>query len=202
VGVIITINFRPLYYLDVNLLNIEQTSGYGKSEILENYNTLIDYSSPFFRGDLNFPTLGASQAGLKHFEEVKNIFTSFYILAAVTLLAAVIIIIYKAKRKDYSYMPVSSLTTILLPSVLGLLMLMNFDKAFIIFHKLFFRNDLWLFDPETDPVIMILPDTFFLHCAMMIILIVILCSVCLYVIYHFLKKHTGIRYRKLRGIKV
>lgn len=202
VGVIITINFRPLYYLDINLLNIEQTSGYDKSEILNNYNALIDYSSPFFRGDLHFPTLGASQAGLQHFTEVKNIFTSFYILAAVTLIAAVIIIFYKAKRKDYSYMPVTSLTAVLLPSILGLLMTVNFDQAFIIFHKLFFRNNLWIFDPATDPVITILPDTFFLHSALLIIIFVILCSLGLYLIYRILKRHTGIKYRKLRGIKV
>ncbi len=202
VGVIITINFRPLYYLDVDLLNIEQTSGYERAEILKNYNALINYSSPFFKGALNFPTLEASQAGLQHFKEVKDIFTAFYILAAVTLLAAVIIIIYKAKKRDYSYMPVSSLTAILLPSVLGLLILVNFDKAFVLFHKLFFHNDLWLFDPVTDPVITILPDTFFLHSALLIVLFVILCSICLYVIYHFLKKHSGIKYRKLGGIKV
>lgn len=201
-GVIITINFRPLYYLDINLLHIEQTSGYDKSEILKNYNALIDYSSPFFRGDLHFPTLGASQAGLQHFSEVKNIFTSFYILAAISLTAAVIIIIYKAKRKEYSYMPVTSLTAVLLPSILGLLMMVNFDQAFIIFHKLFFRNDLWLFDPSTDPVITILPDTFFLHSALLIIFFVIICSLGLYIIYRILKRHTGIKYRKLRGIKV
>lgn len=202
ISVIITINFRPLYYLDVKLLHIEQTSGYEKDEILTNYNTLIDYSSPFYKGDLKFPTLDASAAGLQHFEEVKDIFTAFYLMAGISLVAAVSIIIYKSKKRDISYLPVSSATAILLPSILGVLIMLNFDRAFVIFHKLFFRNDLWLFDPSTDPVITILPDTFFLHSAIMIILLVILGSIGLYVIYHFLKKRTGIRYRKLPDIKV
>ncbi len=202
ISVIITINFRPLYYLDVKLLDIEQTSGYDREEILDNYNTLIDYSSPFYKGDLEFPTLNASKAGLQHFEEVKDIFTAFYLMAGITLAVAVSIIIYKSKKRDISYLPVSSATAILLPSILGVLIMLNFDRAFVIFHKLFFRNDLWLFDPSTDPVITILPDTFFLHSAIMIIVLVIMGSIGLYVIYHFLKKRTGIRYRRLPDIKV
>ena len=202
ISVIITINFRPLYYLDVKLLDIEQTSGYDKEEILDNYNALIDYSSPFYKGNLEFPTLEASESGLQHFKEVKDIFTAFYWLAAITLASVVSIVIYKYKKRDISYLPVSSLTAILLPSLLGILIMLNFDRAFVIFHQLFFNNDLWLFDPTTDPVIKILPDTFFLHSAIMIILLVILGSICLYVIYHFLKKRTGIRYRKIPDIKV
>ena len=202
VSVIITINFRPLYYMDVGILDIDQTSGYGKAEILENYNALIDYCSPFYRGKLEFPTLEASESGLQHFKEVKDIFTAFYFLGAITLVGAVCTIIYKYRKRDISYLPVSSLTAVLLPSILGVLIMANFDRAFIIFHKLFFRNDLWLFDPSTDPVISILPDTFFLHCAIMIILLVIMGSMGLYVIYHFLKRRTGIRYRKLPNIKV
>jgi integral membrane protein (TIGR01906 family) len=39
-----------------------------------------------------------------------------------------------------------------------------------------FRNDYWIFDEATDPVIMILPDAFFLHCAVMIILLILIGS--------------------------
>ena len=49
IGVVFTINFRPLYYLDIKLLNIPESSGYSKEEIIANYNALIDYSSPFLR---------------------------------------------------------------------------------------------------------------------------------------------------------
>ena len=41
-AVVVTLNFRPLYYLDVDLLHIAETSGLPRAEILENYNTLID----------------------------------------------------------------------------------------------------------------------------------------------------------------
>ncbi len=202
IAVVITVNFRPLYYMDIDALNIEADSGIQKDVILENYNALIDYSSPFYKGELQFPSLAASESGLSHFEEVKNIFTSFYILGAVTLILGVIIIIYKSRRKEISYLLVSAITAIVLPLLLGLFMGINFDKTFILFHKLFFNNNDWLFDPATDPVITILPDTFFMHCAILIILIVILFSIAFLTIYIVKRKNIHIKYRKNRGLKL
>ena len=97
-GVIFTVNFRPLYYMDVKLLNIPESSGYSREEIIENYNALIDYSSPFYKGDLSFPTLDASPSGLQHFKEVKDIFIAFYVLGAATLITAVILISTNPRR--------------------------------------------------------------------------------------------------------
>ncbi len=201
-GVVITINFRPLYYLDVGLLHIEQESGYDKDEILRNYNALIDYSSPFFRGDLEFPTFPSSDNGLEHFKEVKNIFSFFYILGAVTLIGAVSIILYKSRKRDYHYLLVSTITSIVLPILVALPLIINFDTTFIVFHKLFFRNDYWMFDPSTDPVINILPSAFFMHCAFLIILFLLVGSLILFLFHLKLKDRSGIRYRMNKGLKL
>lgn len=200
-AVVATINFRPLYYIDIDLLHIEETSGLSKDVILNNYNALIDYCSPFFKGGLVFPTLAASANGLQHFTEVKNIFTGFYILGAVTLVLGILILIHKSKIKDISYLPVTSITAIVLPLILGVYLMIDFDRAFVLFHKLFFKNDYWLFDPSTDPVITILPDTFFLHCALLIIIIVLLFSIIFFLVYLWKKQHTGIKYRKNKGLR-
>lgn len=201
-GLIFTINFRPLYYLDVKLLNIPETSGYSKEEIIENYDALIDYSSPFYKDSLSFPSLNASPSGIQHFEEVKDIFVAFYWLGVFSIITAVAIIIYKSRNRAYSYLLVSSITAIILPLIVGLLLAIDFDTSFLIFHKIFFNNDYWIFDPITDPVINILPSTFFLHCALLIIAFIIIGSLILYLVYLYLKKHTGIKYRKNRGIKI
>jgi integral membrane protein (TIGR01906 family) len=188
--------------MDINLLHIEADSGLSRAEIKQNYDALIDYSSPLFTGDLKFPTLPASESGLEHFIEVKNIFTSFYILGAITLILGIIIIIYKAKIKDFSYLLVSAITAIVLPLLLGIYMVIDFERAFVIFHKLFFRNDYWMFDPVTDPVITILPEDFFMHCAIMIIgIVLIFCAVFLG-IYFWNRNHQSIRYRKNRGLNL
>lgn len=201
-GVVFTINFRPLYYLDVKVLDIVGTSGYSKEVIIENYDTLIDYSSPFYKGSLSFPSLDASPAGIQHFKEVKNIFIAFYGIGAFSLITAIAVIIYKLPIRDFSYLLVSSITAVVLPLLVGLLIAIDFDKSFILFHKLFFNNDYWIFDPVTDPVINILPSAFFLHCALLIIAFILLGSFILLLAYMYQKKHTGIKYRKSRGIKI
>ena len=202
IAVVITVNFRPLYYMDIRLLDIEATSGLDKDTIRANYDALIDYSSPFFRGELRFPSLEASESGLQHFAEVKNIFTSFYIIGAISLVLGIIIIIYKTRNKDYSFMLVSAITAIALPLLLAVFIAIDFDTAFVVFHKIFFRNDYWLFDPVTDPVITILPAEFFMHCAIMIILIVIIFSLLFLWLYSRAKRYKGIKYRKIKGLNL
>lgn len=191
IGVIFTINFRQLYYFDIQYLNISQTSGYPVEQIKENYDALIDYSSPFFKGELKFPSLPASADGLQHFVEVKNIFTAFYVISALSLISIIPIIIYKHKKKEYQYLLTSSITVVVLPIIVLLGCSINFDAAFVIFHKIFFRNDYWLFDPFTDPVINILPDTFFLHAMLVIVCFVLAGSISLFLSYRYKNKKSG-----------
>lgn len=188
IGVIATVNFRLLYYLDIKFLNIPESSGYSVETIIENYDALIDYNSPFYKGKLEFPSLPSSEEGIIHFEEVKQIFMGFYYIFAITFILALIIILYKARKKDSSYLLISSITVLVLPALLVLASAINFDTAFVIFHKIFFRNDYWLFDPLTDPVITILPETFFLHAMLMIVFFVLLGSLILYLCSNIGKK--------------
>ena len=190
IGVILVINFRPLYEWDINFLDIEVSSGMTKDVIMENYNALIDYCSPFFTGELAFPTLAASEADLFHFKEVKDIFIMFYWLLPLTGIPLLGIVFYKKKKQDYGYLLPSSLTCIILPIVVSLACMINFDKTFVIFHKLFFNNDYWIFDPVTDPIIRLLPEEFFLHCAIFIVLIVILGSLTLFGLSKKFKRKT------------
>ena len=187
-SVIIIVNFKPLYYFDINHLDIVKHSGYNREDIIANYDALIDYNSPFYKGELSFPTLPSSPEGLQHFKEVKDIFILFYILALVSLVLTILIVIYKKRIKDYTYLLVSSLTAIILPTLVGLFVAIDFERAFIIFHKIFFNNDYWIFDPSKDPVILILPDTFFLHAALLIIFIVLCGCLGLFIAYRKLIK--------------
>ncbi|MFV0342175.1 MAG: TIGR01906 family membrane protein [Anaerocolumna sp.] len=180
IGVIAALNFRFIYYWDIDILNIPKTSGYSKEVILENYNALIDYNSPFFKGELAFPSLPSSSHGLIHFQEVKTIFVSFYYIGFLSVLALAGITYYKHKKKDYLYLRVSAVTVLVVPVVTALFTALNFDATFVFFHKIFFRNDYWLFDPATDPVINILPDIFFLHCLIVIIIFIIVGSMMLF----------------------
>ena len=189
-AVVVTLNFRPLYYLDVDLLHIAETSGLPRAEILENYNTLIDYNSIFGTKELVFPTLAMSETGCIHFEEVKNVFAFFEITLIVSGVLVLAGVIYRHFKKNPGYLLLSGILTVALPLVLGILIALNWQTVFILFHKIVFRNDYWIFDAATDPVITILPDAFFMHCALLILALVVLGSVVCLILYRHFKKHS------------
>ena len=68
-AVIITLNFRPLYYMDMDYYNLSENTGYPEKEIRENYDALIDYNSVFFRDALDFPTLPMSARDISETRE-------------------------------------------------------------------------------------------------------------------------------------
>lgn len=186
-SVVVTLNFRPLYYHDIQRLKIPETSGIEKEEIKDNYNALIDYNSVFHRGELVFPTLPMSETGRIHFEEVKVIFDAVQYLVIITALLAAAGTVIQSKRKQYGFLKLASVLTFIVPILLGILILLNWESFFVTFHHLFFRNDYWIFDAISDPVITILPDTFFMHCAIMIVGLVVAGSLLCYGIYRYLK---------------
>ena len=60
---------------------------------------------------------------------------------------------------------------VLVPKITGVLLAItgltalivsgSFDRYFVIFHHLFFDNDLWILDPAKDNLINLLPEGFF-----------------------------------------
>ena len=166
--------FKPLYYLDIDALDIPAQSGYSREKIVENYDALIDYNLPLTDGTLEFPSLKMSDSGRKHFAEVKDIFDAFKILFLVLAPLCVLGVILFHRLKNREYLLYTAIVTVALPLVGGGLIALNWESVFVNFHKLFFDNDDWIFNPRTDPVITILPDEFFMHCAIAIISIVLL----------------------------
>ncbi|WP_265881320.1 TIGR01906 family membrane protein [Clostridium perfringens] len=54
---------------------------------------------------------------------------------------------------------------------------LNFSKVFTLFHKIFFNNDYWIFDPKKDPIINVLPESYFLFLAIFILSLVMILSI-------------------------
>lgn len=173
-AVTFTVFFTPLYYFDVNALDIPGQSGYSTDLIYRNYNALINYMSIFNRGELSFPDLAMSATGKIHFEEVKNIFVIFQILLPSTAAVAIPWSIYIYRKKHSTiFFRIAGIITLALPVCLGIWSAVNFDSLFTSFHKVAFRNDYWLFYPEEDPIINILPEDYFMHAFILIAVIVI-----------------------------
>ena len=55
------------------------------------------------------------------------------------------------------------------PIMIGALAALDFDRAFVVFHSIFFPGKTnWLFDWHADQIIRVLPQAFFRNCAILI----------------------------------
>ena len=187
-AVVFTVFFKPLYYFDINYLNIDQISGLDAETIKENYRILINYQSIFYQGTLNLPDFVMSDSGRIHFEEVKRIFEAIQVMMVISGLISIPMTIKKIKEKEYRFLRLTGLITIIVPTVLVFLAALDFERAFVLFHQIVFRNDYWIFDYRTDPVITILPETFFMHCFMLIVVIVCLLAIICLGYYRYQQK--------------
>ncbi len=186
-SVIVTLNFKPLYKLAVDLYDIPEKSGYSYEEIIENYSILIEYNSIFGEEKLEFTSFTMSEHGEIHFEEVKAIFIRFQYLTLLLLPLVIITILYKIKNRQGEILKYSGILTLGIPIILGTFSAMNWEWVFVTFHEIAFDNDYWIFNAETDPVINILPEEFFMMCAIMIIAMLLILSIIQLLFYRNIK---------------
>jgi integral membrane protein (TIGR01906 family) len=164
----ISYNFKPLYYYDIKKLNLENASGLSLTSIKSNYNYVIGYLDNNNADKFALPTLRSSSSGEAHFAEVKSIFKNMNYILLFCILFILISIIILRNNRHFLYLKIAGIALALFPLVLIPLSFLNFDRLFTFFHKILFRNNFWLFDPKTDPVILLFPEDFFMHCMLLI----------------------------------
>lgn len=174
-SVTLTVMFRPIYYWDIQHLEIGQRYNIPEEICRLNYDVLIDYNLAWGPDTLEFPNFKMSENGRIHFEEVKVIFVACQYIAFIGAAAFVGRIWWQERKNDldFRWLRWTGWVALALVAALGSLIAINWDLAFVLMHKLLFNNDLWMFDWRTDPIILILPDTFFMHCGIMIMVLVV-----------------------------
>lgn len=102
-----------------------------------------------------------------HMVDVKNLFLGGLDLrlgACVVFIASLVILIF-SKANWKKLLPESFLMGvggfIVLLGIFAGLIATDFNKYFVIFHEIFFDNDLWILDWKTDLLIRMLPEGFF-----------------------------------------
>ena len=175
--------FRAFYYGLIDPLKIPETSGYSKDVIIEAYNDVMNYlwnGAPFKTGQLAYTAEEEA-----HFHDCIPLFHLQLILLIVTgalLLAYFILIQTKVLRPvRFLKMPIVSIGSIVLIVfllVLGIWAAIDFNSLFTVFHHVAFPGkENWTFNPMTEEVINILPESFFLACAVFIIALTISLSI-------------------------
>lgn len=188
ISVVLILNFRPLYVYEMKSENLASVSSMTEEEILEEYDALIRYNSLFYRGELTFPSLPMSEKGRLHFEEVKRIFDGIQILLILSALTFLPLAVFRIWKKQFGFLRVIPGISAIVALLAFLVTFLDWDALFTAFHQLIFRNNYWLFDPATDPVIDLLPDSYFLHCLIGIVGLLVFFSLLFGLAYHFLKK--------------
>ena len=139
------------------------------------------------RPDFAAGVLSFSPEGASHFADVRRLFLLDLRVLAVCM--AVLLVLYALRRKKgLTLCPLAGHSPGFWAgcglggalAIAGALAALDFDRAFTVFHSIFFPGkDNWLFDPATDPVILILPEAFFRSCAILILAAVLLCCAAL-----------------------
>lgn len=166
---------RAFYYVQIGPLGVCAASGLTAEQVRAAYDDVMDYCLGL-RPDFAAGVLPFSAEGASHFADVRMLFLLDLAVLAGTLLLLLGLKI--ACRRRHTALPRLNERTpgfwaacVLggLSLTVGALAATDFDRAFTVFHRIFFPGkENWLFDPATDPVIVLLPEAFFRNCAIAI----------------------------------
>ena len=167
------IYIRPFYYAHIEAYDLAGISGYSEDEIIEAYDEVLDYltlpGKAFGTG-----VMPCSHEAEHHFADCKVLFD---LNASILLGSGAVLAVLFGMRKRWGpyrigkrsaafWAAVLSLTA---PIMIGGLAAIDFDRAFVVFHSIFFPGKTnWIFDWYADPIIRVLPQEFFRNCAILI----------------------------------
>lgn len=174
---------RSFYYAHIGPMNLT-SYGLTEEEIKTAYDEMMDFCLGH-REDFSAGALAFSRSGADHFADVRGLFLlDLWVLKlALALLLAALAVCKLRRVRPHRFLDrgpgfwaaaglgVSFLTV-------GGLAALDFDRAFVIFHSIFFPGkDNWIFDWRADPIILFLPQDFFRNCAILILaLLLVWCA--------------------------
>lgn len=190
------INYYKIQYYEHDVYN---QIGIEESELIKSTQKLLDYikdkrNNLDFKANIRGEMVDFfSERDKMHMIDVKNLFQIGYIIRnGLALIIVVIIYILKFNNslkinvgKCLLFFPIIGVIPFL---ILIILIKIDFNRYFTIFHEMFFTNDLWLLDPVTDRLVNIFPEEFFANIAIRIIMFYF-ASQLVFFIVGFLKRH-------------
>jgi integral membrane protein (TIGR01906 family) len=188
--------------------------GVSQNDLLTVTDVLLDYTSGQ-RSDMNVEvSIGGvvqpyyNQREIDHMVDVRNLYLNVLQIRDILFVFALINIVVLAvfRRKAIIPMLQFGLTWVsigfgLILLSLGTFAVIDFNAFWTAFHKVFFTNDLWLLDPNTDNLINMVPEGFFIDLIVMIAIHVGLVLLSIFTILQAIKDK-GINQNMLKVIAV
>lgn len=122
---------------------------------------LLDYLK---YGENSFLENHFNEKEILHMEDVFKLYEGGRKIMLIIFLLSIGLFVLGFKNSPSLFMKNMSVYFIITAIAIGIILsvlMVNFSDAFIKFHHIFFDNDLWLLNPETDLMIRILPEHFF-----------------------------------------
>lgn len=163
---------KSTYLKQVQSLNVEQFTNEDE-KLISNYlwRTINFGVSKNAKGSEEGSNYFSSKE-ITHLKDVSKIFKIVRIVCLVSLILVILLSIYFFKKKKS--IAKFFLYGCLIVIIFGLIVALTFDKSFILFHIISFNNDLWLLNPETDLLINIFPESFFLNNFILVVMLSII----------------------------
>ena len=196
-----TVYWIPGYFeTEYTKYNVTEAVSMTMEDLLEVTDQMMAYLKGN-RADLHVPT---TMGGVKreffnareiaHMEDVRGLFLGAVSIrrGCLVIMALCVILLFLLKTSFKRTFPravcVGSGLFFALSAVTATIISTDFYKYFVLFHQMFFKNDLWMLDPSTDMLINIVPEGFFRDTVFLIGLIfflsvLIILSVCLFLIH-------------------
>ena len=184
-SVAVPLLLRPFYYAHIEFFDLTQY-GVTVEQIKVAYDQMMDFCiglrPDFAVGDLIF-----SQEGMEHFVDVRKLFLLDLWALGLSAAALIAVLVYCKVRKVRPALLKGHTAGFwgavglgITFAVVGALAATDFNRAFVIFHSVFFPGKTnWMFDWRTDPIILLLPEGFFMNCAILILALVLVWCVAL-----------------------
>lgn len=190
IQVIAIVLFFPLIFLLITLflgfnLNLYQNE-YGRiramqtiseADALSNAKDVYDY----LNGKKDQLSFAYTNKEKLHLLDIKNIIFGVKLFTLILFISISLIFFLIYLKKGISIL----IKTIFWANIFSLLVYLGFiviftfyfDQIFLLFHQLFFRNDYWLLDPNTEMLINFFPPEFFANLVTKMIEITLLINV-------------------------
>ena len=176
---------RPFYYAHIGTMELAEQTGLTVEQIRQAYDQVMDFCLGF-REDFAAGVLWFSESGVSHFADVKALFLLDLWVCGLSVVGLAALFLYCRKKKVRPYCFLghgpgfwSAVGLGAAFLAVGGLAALDFDRAFVMFHALFFPGkDNWIFDWREDPIILLLPQAFFRNCAILILaLLLVWCAI-------------------------
>ncbi|WP_077860006.1 TIGR01906 family membrane protein [Clostridium sp. BL-8] len=165
IAVLVVLNITDIYKYVIFKYDLIQYTGLSAEVLMDNYKRAVYYVQNPFIKELKFNTIPISNFAQIHFYEVKRIFIALYIFSIAFIIVMIIKVLSK-KNDEFGKNIINSFSKS--TNIIALIFIfvsvssaIDFDKTFYFFHKIFFRNNYWIFDPAIDPIINALPEELF-----------------------------------------